>query len=161
MNPQTSRILTPFFVARSSTLVAFLLLAVTMSGCVVFVHPAHRVRWAEGPETSGTGDRNGGPGTERIGPRPADVRYDSCVVTSIRMLAFAGARDVVGAGEIELPLPSPSTAEALLDDVCRRFPGLVPYRACLRVAVNGRYASPGDPVEAGDEVALIPPVAGG
>jgi molybdopterin converting factor small subunit len=29
------------------------------------------------------------------------------------------------------------------------------------VAVNQRYASPGDRINAGDEVAIIPPVAGG
>jgi hypothetical protein len=33
---------------RGSALVALVLLAATMSGCMVFVHPAHRVRWAEG-----------------------------------------------------------------------------------------------------------------
>ena len=34
-------------------------------------------------------------------------------------------------------------------------------RASIRVAVNGTYAAPEDPVAYGDEVALIPPVAGG
>jgi len=77
------------------------------------------------------------------------------------MLAFAGVRDVVGASELELPLPAPCTAAELLADVCERFPGLVPYRASLRVAVNGTYAEGGDRIVAGDEVALIPPVAGG
>lgn len=80
---------------------------------------------------------------------------------SVRMLAFAGARDVLGAGEIELPLGAPCTAAELLADVCRRWPALEPYRRSLRVAVNGAYAAAGDPVTYGDEVALIPPVAGG
>ena len=80
---------------------------------------------------------------------------------TVRMLAFAGVRDIVGAAEIDLPLVLPCSADDLLTDVCRRFPGLLPYRASLRVAVNGSYAAAGDPVAAGDEVALIPPVAGG
>jgi len=33
---------------RATSLLALVLLAVTMSGCFVFVHPGHRVRWAEG-----------------------------------------------------------------------------------------------------------------
>ncbi len=80
---------------------------------------------------------------------------------TVKMLAFAGARDVLGAGEIAFPLASPCTAEELLAAVCARWPGLEPYRRSIRVAVNGTYAAWGDPVTWGDEVALIPPVAGG
>jgi molybdopterin converting factor subunit 1 len=83
------------------------------------------------------------------------------MVGSIRMLAFAGARDVIGKGELELELSSASTADEVLSLVCERHPGLVPYRASLRIAINGTYASGGDSVRPGDEVALIPPVAGG
>jgi molybdopterin converting factor small subunit len=42
-----------------------------------------------------------------------------------------------------------------------RFPSLAPHRSSLRIAVNGSYAFASDPVAGGDEVALIPPVAGG
>lgn len=77
------------------------------------------------------------------------------------MLAFAGARDVIGAAEVEMALEKPCTAAELLDEVCARYPGLVPYRGSLRVAVNGVYARADDPVGFGDEVAIIPPVAGG
>lgn len=80
---------------------------------------------------------------------------------TVRMLAFAGARDILGAAEIDFALDVPCTAEELLSEVCRRFPALVPYRSSIRLAVNGVYASPEDPVTYGDEVALIPPVAGG
>lgn len=77
------------------------------------------------------------------------------------MLAFAGAKDVLGAGELSFALEAPCSAAELLAEVCRRYPGLEPYRGSIRVAVNGTYALPGDPVSFGDEVALIPPVAGG
>ncbi|WP_044241873.1 MoaD/ThiS family protein [Chondromyces apiculatus] len=83
------------------------------------------------------------------------------MLAAVRVLAFAGVRDVLGEGELEFPLPGPCTASELLARVCDRYPGLVPYRGSLRVAVNGTYADPGDPVQGGDEVALIPPVAGG
>jgi molybdopterin synthase catalytic subunit/molybdopterin synthase sulfur carrier subunit len=81
--------------------------------------------------------------------------------TAVRLLAFAGARDVLGAGEIVYPLATPCTAAELLEDVCRTHPALVPWRGSIRVAVNGAYANAEDLVSAGDEVALIPPVAGG
>ncbi|MFO0613721.1 MAG: MoaD/ThiS family protein [Polyangiaceae bacterium] len=82
---------------------------------------------------------------------------------TVRVLAFAGARDLIGAPEVELDpttLPSP-TARGVLDAIILRWPALDPYRASLRVAVNGAYAALDEPVAAGDEVALIPPVAGG
>jgi molybdopterin synthase sulfur carrier subunit len=80
---------------------------------------------------------------------------------AVKMLVFAGARDIVGVGELEVPLPAPCSAGELLAEVCRRFPGLLPYGASLRMAVNGCYVTADNPVVAGDEVALIPPVAGG
>jgi molybdopterin converting factor subunit 1 len=83
------------------------------------------------------------------------------MANAVKLLAFAGARDVIGAAEVDLPLAAPCTAAELLAEVCRRYPALAPWRGSIRVAVNGAYAAPGDPVAQGDEVALIPPVAGG
>ncbi len=80
---------------------------------------------------------------------------------AVRLLAFAGARDVLGTPELAFPLEAPCSAAELLEEVCRRYPALSPWRGALRVAVNGTYAAPGDRVAFGDEVALIPPVAGG
>lgn len=79
----------------------------------------------------------------------------------VRVLAFAGARDVLGTSELLLPMDGTCTAQELLERVCRQFPRLEPYRRSIRVAVNGTYALASDEVRAGDEVALIPPVAGG
>jgi molybdopterin synthase catalytic subunit/molybdopterin synthase sulfur carrier subunit len=80
---------------------------------------------------------------------------------SVRVLAFAGARDVIGAGEVPFELEGAESARAFLDRVIARFPALAPYRGALRLAVNGAYAGWDEPVRPGDEVALIPPVAGG
>lgn len=79
----------------------------------------------------------------------------------VKVLAFAGARDVLGAAEIDLDLASAATVAQLLDRLCVRFPALAPHRASLRVAVNKRYARDDDRVSPGDEIAIIPPVAGG
>jgi sulfur-carrier protein len=80
---------------------------------------------------------------------------------AVRLLAFAGARDVLGAAELAFPLDAGCTAAELLEEVYRRYPALAAWKASIRVAVNGTYARPDDRVEVGDEVALIPPVAGG
>ena len=80
---------------------------------------------------------------------------------TVILLAFAGARDVLGTPELAFPLEAPCTAAELLAEVCRRYPALAPYRGAIRVAVNGAYAKADEPVRFGDEVALIPPVAGG
>jgi molybdopterin synthase catalytic subunit/molybdopterin synthase sulfur carrier subunit len=80
----------------------------------------------------------------------------------VKVLAFAGARDVIGATEVDLELAeAPCSTERFMDTLCERYPGLVPYRRILRVAVNGEYVDAGGGVADGDEVALIPPVAGG
>jgi sulfur-carrier protein len=78
---------------------------------------------------------------------------------SVKVLFFAGARDAVGSGELS-DQPAPS-ARAFLDRLCAQYPQLAPYASSLRVAINGTYAAWDDPVRDGDEVAIIPPVAGG
>ncbi len=80
---------------------------------------------------------------------------------SVRLLAFAGARDAIGAAELALSLTEPTTARSLLARLCREHPALAPYESSIRLAVNGTYAAWEDPIHDGDEVALIPPVAGG
>lgn len=80
---------------------------------------------------------------------------------SIKILAFAGARDVLGAAELNLALKAPQTVAEVMDRLCQLYPPLVAYRGSLRIAVNEHYAKDDDAVRAGDEVALIPPVAGG
>ena len=79
----------------------------------------------------------------------------------VKLLAFAGARDIVGQAELDFDLGDAREARAVMDRLCEAYPALVPHRRSLRLAVNGSYAADGDPVAAGDEVALIPPVAGG
>jgi molybdopterin synthase catalytic subunit/molybdopterin synthase sulfur carrier subunit len=81
--------------------------------------------------------------------------------TEVRLLAFAGARDVIGTGELAIALEAPETARAFLDRVCEQFPALARHQGSLRLAVNGTYARWDEDVRPGDEVALIPPVAGG
>jgi molybdopterin synthase catalytic subunit/molybdopterin synthase sulfur carrier subunit len=80
---------------------------------------------------------------------------------NVRVLVFAAAREVVGASELELTLAVGATAGDALGVLCARWPGLAPYAGSLRLAVNGDYVARDHALVAGDEVAVIPPVAGG
>jgi molybdopterin converting factor subunit 1 len=85
----------------------------------------------------------------------------SSTAGTIRVLAFAGARELVGSAEARLSLAHPCGVDQLWRLLLDAWPGLAPFQASIRLAVNGAYASGDTVVHEGDEVALIPPVAGG
>jgi len=79
---------------------------------------------------------------------------------TLTVLFFASYADALGRGELELTLPPGSTVRALLALV-RAMPGAELLPPAPLVAVNQAYAPLTHPLATGDEVALIPPVAGG
>jgi molybdopterin converting factor small subunit len=76
------------------------------------------------------------------------------------VLLFASYADAFGAATLDLTLPDGATARDVLMHVRSLAVGK-PLPPSPLVAVNQRYASPDTVIMAGDEVALIPPVAGG
>ena len=75
---------------------------------------------------------------------------------TVRVRLFAMLRERAGADEVELDLPDGArVADAIdrLGDVARGLP--------LVMAVNREYAPEDQVLDAGDELALIPPVSGG
>ena len=80
---------------------------------------------------------------------------------TVRARLFAVQRELARTREIRLVLPDGATVEDAWSEVVRRFPILAPGRPYLRFARNGEYAEPGSTLTNGDEVAFIPPVAGG
>ena len=80
---------------------------------------------------------------------------------SIRLLAFAAARDVVGAGEVQFALAGECSVAEFWGRLAQRFPALGPHQRSIRLAINGHYVTDADRVVPGDEVAILPPVAGG
>ena len=80
---------------------------------------------------------------------------------AIRALFFASYRDRVGTKEVRVELPEGSTVEGLIEhlrDLGEPYTGLP---ATPAVALNRTYVGGGAPLDDGDEVAFIPPVAGG
>jgi molybdopterin converting factor subunit 1 len=79
---------------------------------------------------------------------------------SVTVLLFASYADALGTSRLELELPAGATVADVLADMSRR-PGARQLPPSPLVAVNQRYATPSSRVSSGDEVAIIPPVAGG
>jgi molybdopterin synthase catalytic subunit len=84
------------------------------------------------------------------------------VAAEVEVQYFAAARELCGTERERVALePAPSDARAVLELLGRRHARLAPLVARMRLAVNGEIV-PGDhPVVDGDEVAVLPPVAGG
>lgn len=78
----------------------------------------------------------------------------------VRVLLFASYADAFGAPNLAVTIPDGSTVRELLARVKEMAVGQALPPAPL-IALNQEYASPGDVICVGDEVALIPPVAGG
>lgn len=79
----------------------------------------------------------------------------------VRITAFGAAVDVLGAQELELPLAAPAPLSEIIVALEGRWPRLLAARGRIRYALNQAYATPDAVVQAGDEVAIIPPVSGG
>ncbi|UCC48659.1 MAG: molybdopterin converting factor subunit 1 [Gemmatimonadota bacterium] len=78
----------------------------------------------------------------------------------VKCLFFAAYREILGTEELEFGLPRGSRLAELVELV-RSQPGAEALPASLAVAVNHEYALADTELADGDEVAFIPPVAGG
>jgi molybdopterin converting factor subunit 1 len=79
---------------------------------------------------------------------------------TIRVLLFASYADAFGAPELPVDLPSGSRVRDVLGTV-RSDPKALSLPPSPLVAVNAEYAELDRVLADGDEVAIIPPVAGG
>jgi molybdopterin converting factor small subunit len=77
----------------------------------------------------------------------------------VTVLLFASYADTLGTSSIPLELSPGATARDALDRVRALGADRLPGKPLL--AVNERYARPEQVLAAGDQVAIIPPVAGG
>jgi molybdopterin converting factor subunit 1 len=82
-------------------------------------------------------------------------------VVRVRVRFFGGPREALGKRALHHQLASGSTAKELVDSLDRAHPALRQYSYRIKIAVNRRYADPETELHEGDEVAYIPPVAGG
>ena len=81
-------------------------------------------------------------------------------MSTVTVQLFASYAESFGGSTLQLPLKAGSTVADLLDHL-RLLPGASILAHSPRVAVNQKFATADQLVDAGDEIALIPPVAGG
>jgi molybdopterin synthase catalytic subunit len=77
----------------------------------------------------------------------------------VKALLFASYADAFGSAEVPLLLVVGSTVGDAVAAIRAKSPAAIPARPL--VALNERYARYDDSLADGDEIALIPPVAGG
>jgi molybdopterin converting factor small subunit len=79
---------------------------------------------------------------------------------TVRVLLFAGYAEALGTASLTLTVPAPATVASLLQALRSRPGGeLLPERPLC--AVNLVQARLDSPVQPGDEIAVLPPLAGG
>ena len=79
---------------------------------------------------------------------------------TVTLLLFASYADALGKSSVEIDIAPGSTVSELLGRV-REIGGAERLPRSVVVAVNEHYADGQQVLDDGDEVALIPPVAGG
>lgn len=82
-------------------------------------------------------------------------------MSDVRALFFARYRDLVGEDELRLPLARPQAVADLVRDLRARGEPWSRLPAEPAVAVNREVARTDTLVRPGDEIAFLPPVAGG
>ncbi len=80
---------------------------------------------------------------------------------SVQALFFAAYRDLLGTKGLAVDLPAGATVADLVAELRGRGAPFDALPAEPAVAVNRTYAHSSEALHAGDEVAFIPPVAGG
>ena len=81
-------------------------------------------------------------------------------MSTVTVQLFASYAESFGGATLDVPLEPGSTVADLLDRL-RMLPGASILPDSPRVAVNRKFATHDQLVDARDEIALIPPVAGG
>lgn len=79
----------------------------------------------------------------------------------VHVLFFGLYRDLAGESELILELPERATVATAVRSLRSRSDELARIPEVPSVAVNQEYAHTDAPLRDGDEVALLPPVAGG
>ncbi len=79
----------------------------------------------------------------------------------VRVRFFARYAELVGREEMELELPLPATVADVVRQARRELPAARALPEHLLAAVNLQHVRLDAAVQDGDEVALLPPLAGG
>ena len=78
----------------------------------------------------------------------------------MKILLFAQYAEALGRSELEMEVPAGSTVATVLERITQ-LAGSERIPPAPMVAINQTYALLSDAVQPSDEIAIIPPVAGG
>ena len=79
----------------------------------------------------------------------------------VRLLYFAVLRDITGTSESIVDVPAGTRAADVWNRLRKQHRELDRYEQPPMIAVNEEYVTPEQALRDGDELAFIPPVAGG
>ena len=79
----------------------------------------------------------------------------------IRLLLFAGAREVIGQEQVEIPMDDEATVGDLRQLLVEQYPELLSLMEASTISVDQDYATDEKVLYHDAEVGLIPPVSGG
>ncbi len=82
-------------------------------------------------------------------------------MTGYAVYLFAAARELADTEVARIELPANATVDQLRVALSRQYPRLASLLKRCAIAVNHDFAEGTDPVQPGDELAVIPPVSGG
>jgi molybdopterin synthase catalytic subunit/molybdopterin synthase sulfur carrier subunit len=80
---------------------------------------------------------------------------------TVRVLAFARIREILGSASADRTIPAHASVEDVWQSLAREYPALAPLHGSTRFARNGAFVAAGQTLEDGDELALLPPFGGG
>ena len=81
-------------------------------------------------------------------------------MSTVTVQLFASYAELLGAPAVELPFAPGTTVRDLIYRI-RSLPGASSLPTAPRVAINRSFATSDQLIHPSDEIALIPPVAGG
>ncbi len=80
---------------------------------------------------------------------------------NIKVKLFAAARQAANQETLSIEIAEGATVQQLKAELGQQFPGLKTMLDHLLVAIDTEYAGEDQVLQAGQDIALIPPVSGG
>lgn len=82
-------------------------------------------------------------------------------IIQVTVKLFAAYQEAYGVPELTLEFPLGTPVAAVRDRLLQAHPELTQWRDVTRFGINYQFVEADTPLQAGDEVVLIPPVSGG